>query len=137
VVTDLPTIQEPGSPGTTWRMPAQWNRAQGAGQGLHERTRRVPNPGCGGNDVVLGDRYDAQLQALAWIVAQGAHVMARSGWNALRGKTRDGTPSVWEAAGTVPDGTHDPAGDVICMNDSKTASSVRCRVISCNYSSTP
>ncbi len=62
VVTDLPTIQEPGSPGTTWRMPAQWNRAQGAGQGLHERTRRVPNPGCGGNDVVLGDRYDAQLK---------------------------------------------------------------------------
>ncbi len=25
VVTDLPTIQEP----TTWRTPAQWNRAQG------------------------------------------------------------------------------------------------------------
>ena len=29
VVTESTTIQEPGSPGTTWRMHAQWNLAQG------------------------------------------------------------------------------------------------------------
>ena len=54
------------------------------------------------NDVVLGDRNDAKPQALAWIVAQGAQVIARFGWNALRWETLDGTPwNVLEAVRTV------------------------------------
>ena len=58
------------------------------------------------NDVVLGDRNDAKPQALAWIVAQGAHVIARFGWNALRWETLDGTPwNVLEAVRTLPDAT--------------------------------
>ena len=110
VVTDSTTIQEPGSPGTTWRMHAQWNLAQGRWEGIEltdtHGAESLMRLHLRRNDVVLGDRNDAKPQALAWIVAQGAHVIARFGWNALRWETLDGAPwHVLEAARTLSDGT--------------------------------
>ncbi len=55
-------------------------------------------------DVVLADRNYAKPNALAWIVNQGAHVIIRFGWNALRLQTLDGKPwSVLHAVRSLPD----------------------------------
>ena len=58
------------------------------------------------DDVVLADRNYAKPNALAWVVAQGAHVIVRVGWNAVRWETRDGAPwSVLAAVRDLPAGT--------------------------------
>ncbi len=110
VLTDSTTIQEPGSPGTTWRLHAPWNWAEKRWEGLDltdqhggESLTRLP---WQRNDVVWSDRNDAKASALAWIVDQQAHVIARFGWNALRWETLEGNPwDVLEAVRTLTDTT--------------------------------
>ena len=110
VLTDGSTIQRPGSNGTTWRLHAQWNL--GTGQWEHVeladahgaeslmRLRLRPD------DVVLTDRNYAKPTALAWIVAQKAHVIVRFGWNALRFQTLNSDPwSALDAVRQLPDAT--------------------------------
>ena len=61
VLTDGSTIQRPGSPGTTWRLHAQWNLATGGWEqlalpdahGAESLTRVRLRP----HEVVLGDRH--------------------------------------------------------------------------------
>ncbi len=110
VLTDGSTIQRPGSPGTTWRLHAQWNLGTGQWEyveltdahGGESLTRLHLRP----EDVVLADRNYAKPNALAWIVAQQAHVIVRFGWNALRFRTLQGEPwSVLEAVRQLPDAT--------------------------------
>lgn len=100
-------MQRPGSAGTTWRLHAQWNLGTGRWEelaltdahGAESWTRLRLRPA----DVVLADRHDAQPNALAWVVAHGAHGIVRVGGNAVRGETRDGTPwSVRDAARDLP-----------------------------------
>lgn len=96
ILTDGSTIQRPGSPGTTWRLHAQWNLGTGQWEhveltdahGAESLTRLHLQP----NDVVLADRNYAKPNALSWIATQKAHVIARFWWNALRFQTRDGKP---------------------------------------------
>lgn len=103
VLTDGSTIQRPGSPGNTWRLHAQWDLATGRWEhleltdahGAESLTRLHLRPA----DVVLADRNYAKPKALAWIVDQQAHVIARFGWNAFRWQ------SVLEAVRTLPDAT--------------------------------
>jgi hypothetical protein len=103
VVTDGSTIQRPGSPGTTWRLHAQWNLGTGQWEhvaltdahGAESLTRLHLHP----HDVVLADRNYAKPNALAWVIDQGADVIVRFGWNALRLQTLDGTP--WSVLGAV------------------------------------
>lgn len=110
VLTDGSTIQRPGSQGTTWRLHAQWNLGTGQWEhveltdahGAESLTRLRLRP----DDVVLADRNYAKPTALAWIVAQKAHVIVRFGWNALRLQTLDGEPwSVLDAVRQLPDAT--------------------------------
>lgn len=108
VLTDGSTIQRPGSKETTWRLHAQWNLGTGQWEhveltdahGAESLTRLRLHP----DDVVLADRNYAKPTALAWIVAQKAHVIVRFGWNALRFQTLNGEPwSVLEAVRQLPD----------------------------------
>ncbi len=110
VLTDGSTIQRPGSPGTTWRLHAQWNLGTGQWEhveltdahGAESLTRLRLRP----DDVVLADRNYAKPTALAWIVAQKAHVIVRFGWNALRFQTLHGEPwSVLDAVRRLRDAT--------------------------------
>ena len=110
VLTDGSTIQRPGSPGTTWRLHAQWNLATGCWEqleltdahGAESLTRLRLRP----HDVVLGDRNYAKPRALAHVIAQSADVVVRVGWNAVRWQTRDGHPwSVLDAVRTLPAAT--------------------------------
>ena len=93
VLTDGSTIQRPGSTGTTWRLHGQWNlgtsRWEHVVHGSESFTRLHLQP----HDVVLRGRNYAKPKALAWIVDQEADVVARFGWNALRGQTLDGEVS--------------------------------------------
>lgn len=110
VLTDSTTIQEPGSAGTTWCLHAPWNLAEKRWEGLTltdrhggESLTRLP---WRRHDVVLSDRTYAKASALAWIVDQQAHVIARFGWNALRWETLEGDPwDVLEAVRTLTDTT--------------------------------
>ncbi|MDA8193955.1 MAG: hypothetical protein M0Z53_08155 [Thermaerobacter sp.] len=76
-------MQRPGSPGTTWRLPAQWHVGTGQWEhveltdahGAESLTRLRLRP----NNVVLADRHDAKPTALAGIVAQKVHVIVRFG----------------------------------------------------------
>ena len=110
ILTDGSTIQRPGSPGTTWRLHAQWNLGTGRWEelaltdahGAEALTRLRLRPG----DVVLADRNYAQPNALEGVVAQDAHVIVRVGGNAVRWETRDGTPwSVRDAVRALPAAT--------------------------------
>ena len=110
VVTDGSTIQPPGSPGTTWRLHAQWNLGTGQWEhveltdahGAESLTRLHLRP----HDGVLADRNYAKPNALAWVIDQQADVIVRFGWNALRLETWDGTPwSVLDAVRGLPDAT--------------------------------
>lgn len=110
ILTDGTTVQCPGSPGTTWRLHAQWNLGTRQwehveitdAQGAESLTRLRVRPG----DLVLADRNYAKANAIAALVAQGVHVLVRIGWNALRLQTRDGKPwSILEAVQTLPDAT--------------------------------
>ena len=110
VLTDSTTIQEPGSPGTTWRLHAQWNLAEKRWEGLDLTDQHggesLTRLHLQRNDVVLSDRNYAKAQPLAWIVAQKAHVIARFGWNALRWETWEGERwNVLEAVRTLTDTT--------------------------------
>ncbi|PSR23894.1 MAG: hypothetical protein C7B45_01010 [Sulfobacillus acidophilus] len=108
VLTAGSTVQGPGSPGTTWRLHAQWNLGTGPWEhieltdahGAASLTRLQLRP----PDVVVADRNDAKPNTLAWIVAQRAHVIVRFGWSALRLQTLDGKPwSVLHAVRSLPD----------------------------------
>ena len=110
VLTDGSTIQRPGSKGSTWRLHAQWNL--GAGQWEHVEltdthgAESLTRLRLRTDDVVLADRNYAKPPALAWIVAQKAHVIVRFGWNALRFHTLNGEPwSVLKAVRGLRDGT--------------------------------
>ena len=108
VLTDGITIQRPGSKGTTWRLHAQWHLGTGQWEhveltdahGAESLTRLRLRP----DDVVLADRNYAKPTALAWMVAQKAHVIVRFGWNALRFQTLNGEPwSVMDAVRQLRD----------------------------------
>ena len=110
VLTDGSTIQRPGSPGTTWRLHAQWHLGTGQWEhveltdahGAESLTRLHQQP----NDVVLADRNYTKPNTLAWIATQKAPVIAHFGWNALRFQTMDGKPwSVLAAVRALPDAT--------------------------------
>lgn len=110
VLTDSSTIQEPGSSGTTWRLHAQWNLATRRWEGLiltdQHGAESLTRLHVQRQDVVLADRNYAKPHALAWIAAQGAHVIARFGWNALRWETLEGIRwNVLEAVRTLTDAT--------------------------------
>lgn len=132
VLTDGSSIQRPGSDGTTWRLHAQWHLGTRRWEHLEltdvhggeSLTRLHLQP----DDVVLADRNYAKPNALAWIVSQRAHVIARFGWNALSWETLEGTPwSVLDAVRSLPDGT--PGEWWVQLRGTKDRPPLRLRVV--------
>ena len=109
VITDGTTIQEPGSRGTTWRLHARWDLAEGRWGGMEltdvhgaESLRHLQ---LSPRDVVLADRNYAKPPALAWVVDQKADLVVRFGWNALHWETMEGNAwDILSAARNLPDG---------------------------------
>lgn len=93
---DATTICEPGADRTTWRLHVGYNLANERvdqieltdGRGAESLTRFAFQPG----DIALGDRGYARPRDLRPVLAAGADLIIRTGWNSLRLLTPDGTP---------------------------------------------
>lgn len=91
---DATTICEPGADRATWRLHVGYALATGQidhleltdGRGA-ESLRRLP---CQPDDIVLADRYYARPRDLRPVMDAGAHLVVRTGWNALRLLRPDG-----------------------------------------------
>jgi hypothetical protein len=95
-VVDATTLAAPGSAGVDWRLHAAFDPGAqqtlavelSAGDGAESLRRFAWERG----DLVLADRGYAKAADLAAVVEGGADFIVRTGWNALRLRTRDGAP---------------------------------------------
>lgn len=95
-LVDATTVAAPGSAGVDWRLHVAYDA--GAQQtvavelsdsrGAESLSRFAWERG----DLVLGDRGYAKADDLAGVVGAGADFVVRTGWNALKLRTRDGGP---------------------------------------------
>src|SRR6266849_9702201 len=85
---DATSICQPGADRTTWRLHVGYDLATGQvdhveltdGRGAESLRRLAYQPG----EIVLGDRYYARPRDLRPVIAAGADLIVRTGWNSLR-----------------------------------------------------
>jgi hypothetical protein len=95
-LVDATTLCAPGADRTTWRLHVGYNLAAERidqlaltdGGGAESLNRFAFQPG----DIVLGDRGYARPRDLRPVLAAGANLIVRTGWNSLRLLKPDGTP---------------------------------------------
>jgi len=91
---DATSICQPGADRTTWRLHVGYDLATGQvdhveltdGRGAESLRRFAYQPG----EIVLGDRYYARPRDLRPVIAAGADLIVRTGWNSLRLLNPDG-----------------------------------------------
>jgi hypothetical protein len=92
---DATSICEPGADRTTWRLHVGYDLARGQvdqieltdGSGGERLQRLKYQP----SEIVLGDRGYARPRDLRPVIADGAHLIVRTGWNSLRLLRPDGS----------------------------------------------
>jgi hypothetical protein len=95
-LVDATTLAAPGSAGVDWRLHVAYDAGAqqtvavelSDGRGAESLSRFAWERG----DLVLGDRGYAKAGDLAGVVDAGADFVVRTGWNALKLRTRDGGP---------------------------------------------
>lgn len=108
-IVDATSISRPGAKTTTWRLHVSYDltgRVDGleltGSKGAESLSRFAWRPG----DVAVADRGYAKAKDLRKTVEAGAHVVARTGWNALALLGPDGQAfdlfSIFEAVGEEP-----------------------------------
>ena len=93
---DATTLCEPGADRTTWRLHAGYDLAAERidqieltdGRGAESLKRFACRPG----DILLADRGYARPRDLRPVLAAGADLIVRTGWNSLRLLRPDGSP---------------------------------------------
>ena len=127
-VIDASAICQPGADRTTWRLHVSYDLSGGVDDfeltddhGAERLTRFNWQAG----DLGLGDRGYARPGDFAPVLAAGAHLVVRTGWNSLRLLAPNGQPfNVFTALATLKAGaanhpvlldTHDPARPLVSL----------------------